>query len=34
MGAAAVGQNGVMQTDVILVQAERRLIALADELVL
>jgi DeoR family ulaG and ulaABCDEF operon transcriptional repressor len=34
MGAAAVGQHGVMQTDVILVQAERRLIALADELVL
>jgi DeoR family ulaG and ulaABCDEF operon transcriptional repressor len=34
MGAAAVGQHGVMQTDVILVQAERRLIGLADELVL
>ena len=34
MGAAAVGQHGVMQTDVILVQAERRLRGLADELVL
>jgi len=34
MGAAAVGLHGVMQTDVILVQAERRLIDLADELVL
>lgn len=34
MGAAAVGQHGVMQTDVILVQAERRLKGLADELVL
>jgi DeoR family ulaG and ulaABCDEF operon transcriptional repressor len=34
MGAAAVGQHGVMQTDVILVQAERRLMGLADELVL
>lgn len=34
MGAAAVGHHGVMQTDVILVHAERRLIGLADELVL
>jgi DeoR family ulaG and ulaABCDEF operon transcriptional repressor len=34
MGAAAVGQHGVMQTDVILVQAERRLRGVADELVL
>jgi DeoR family ulaG and ulaABCDEF operon transcriptional repressor len=34
MGAAAAGPHGVMQTDVILVQAERRLIGLADELVL
>jgi len=34
MGAAAVGKHGVMQTDVILVHAEQRLISLADELVL
>lgn len=34
MGAAAVGPHGVMQTDVVLVRAERRLIGLADELVL
>lgn len=34
MGAAAVGHHGVMQTDVLLVHAERRLIGLADELVL
>lgn len=33
MGAAAVGDHGVMQTDVILVQAERKLLGLADELV-
>lgn len=34
MGAAAVGEHGVMQTDVILVQAECKLLGLADELVL
>lgn len=34
MGASAVGEHGAMQSDVILVQAERRLIGLADELVL
>jgi DeoR family ulaG and ulaABCDEF operon transcriptional repressor len=34
MGAAAVGPHGVMQTDVVLVRAERRLMGLADELVL
>lgn len=34
MGASSVGSHGVMQTDVILVQAERRLIGLADELVI
>lgn len=34
MGAASVGRHGVMQTDVILAQAERRLIERADELVL
>ena len=34
MGAAAVGRHGVMQSDVILVQAERRLRGLADQLVL
>lgn len=34
MGAAAAGLHGVMQTDVILIHAERRLIGLADELVL
>ena len=34
MGAAGVSHHGVMQTDVILVHAERRLIGLADELVL
>lgn len=33
MGAAAVGRHGVMQTDFLLVQAERRLMGLADELV-
>jgi len=34
MGAAAVGRHGVMQSDVILAQAERRLLERADELVL
>jgi len=34
MGAAAVGSHGVMQSDVILVHAERRLIGLADQLIL
>jgi DeoR family transcriptional regulator, ulaG and ulaABCDEF operon transcriptional repressor len=34
MGAAAVGPQGVMQTDVILVAAERRLIEMAEQLVL
>lgn len=34
MGAASVGRHGVMQTDVILAEAERRLLERADELVL
>jgi len=34
MGAAAVGARGVMQQDVILVAAERRLLARADEVIL
>lgn len=34
MGAASVGRHGLMQTDVILAQAERRLLERADELVL
>jgi DeoR family ulaG and ulaABCDEF operon transcriptional repressor len=34
MGAAAVGSQGVMQADVILVAAERRLIDRADEVIL
>jgi DeoR family ulaG and ulaABCDEF operon transcriptional repressor len=34
MGAAAIGRHGVMQADLILAQAERRLLARADELVL
>ena len=34
MGAAAVGQQGVMQHDVILVAAERRLIDRADQVIL
>jgi len=34
MGAAAVGPQGVMQADIVLVAAERRLIERADELVL
>jgi len=34
MGAQAVGRHGVMQSDVLLVQAERRLLSQADEIVL
>jgi DeoR family transcriptional regulator, ulaG and ulaABCDEF operon transcriptional repressor len=34
MGAAAVGPNGVMQADVVLVAAERRLIDRAEQLIL
>ena len=34
MGAAAVGRHGVMQADLILTQAEQRLLARADELIL
>ena len=34
MGAASVGPQGVMQQDVILVAAERRLIERADEVIL
>jgi|SRR5215217_1221074 len=34
MGAAAVGRHGLMQSDVLLVQAERRLLGRADEIVL
>jgi DeoR family ulaG and ulaABCDEF operon transcriptional repressor len=34
MGAAAVGVQGVMQADVVLVAAERRLIERAEELIL
>ena len=34
MGAAAVGPQGVMQHDVILVAAERRLMALAEQVIL
>jgi DeoR family ulaG and ulaABCDEF operon transcriptional repressor len=34
LGAAAVGRHGVMQTDVLLIQAERRLLDRADELIL
>ena len=34
MGAAAVGQRGVMQPDVILVAAERRLIERATQVIL
>lgn len=33
MGAASVGRHGLMQTDVILVQAERRLLDRADEVI-
>ena len=34
MGAAAVGKQGVMQADVVLVSAERRLIDRADQVIL
>ena len=34
LGAAAVGRHGVMQSDVLLIQAERRLLGQADQLVL
>ncbi len=34
LGAASVGRHGVMQTDVLLIQAERRLLGRADELIL
>lgn len=34
LGAAAVGRHGVMQSDVLLIQAERRLLGRADELIL
>lgn len=34
MGAAAIGPQGVMQADVILVAAERRLIDRAEEVIL
>ena len=34
MGAATVGAQGVMQSDLVLVEAERRLIARAEELIL
>lgn len=34
LGAAAVSQHGVMQTDTLLIQAERRLLARADQVVL
>ena len=33
MGAAAVGRHGLMQTDVLLVQVERRLLKRADEVI-
>lgn len=33
MGAAAVTRHGIMQSDIILVQAERKLLTLADQLV-
>jgi DeoR family ulaG and ulaABCDEF operon transcriptional repressor len=33
MGAAAVSRHGLLQTDVLLVQAERRLLSRADELI-
>lgn len=33
MGAASIGRHGLMQTDVILVQAERRLLDRADEVI-
>ena len=34
LGAAAVGRHGLMQTDTLLVQAERRLLNIADKVVL
>jgi DeoR family ulaG and ulaABCDEF operon transcriptional repressor len=34
MGAAAVGQQGVMQHDIILVAAERRLVDRAEQVIL
>jgi DeoR family ulaG and ulaABCDEF operon transcriptional repressor len=34
MGAAAIGPQGVMQADVVLVAAERRLIERADEIII
>lgn len=34
LGAEAVGRHGIMQSDILLVQAERRLLSRADELVL
>lgn len=34
LGAAAVGRHGVMQADMLLIQAERRLLQRADEIVL
>jgi len=33
MGAAALGPRGLMQADVVLIQAERKLMALADQLI-
>jgi DeoR family ulaG and ulaABCDEF operon transcriptional repressor len=34
LGAAAVGRHGVMQTDTLLIQAERRLLSRADQIIL
>jgi DeoR family ulaG and ulaABCDEF operon transcriptional repressor len=33
VGAAAVNRHGLMQSDIILVQAERKLLALTEELI-
>jgi DeoR family ulaG and ulaABCDEF operon transcriptional repressor len=33
LGAAAINRHGLMQSDIILVQAERKLLALADQLI-
>ncbi|GAA0529733.1 hypothetical protein GCM10008941_06400 [Rhizomicrobium palustre] len=33
LGSAAIGRHGLMQSDIILVQAERKLLRLADEVV-
>jgi DeoR family ulaG and ulaABCDEF operon transcriptional repressor len=33
MGAAAVGPRGLMQADVVLIQAEQKLLARADQLI-